>query len=134
MERLIRARYNNKGMTLIEVMIALLLLAIVALAVMQTALVGMRTNLQNAERDEAVRIVDQGMNELRETPLISIVTGTTTTIISRQFRAATVQYTRTQNITTLNPSNNTISVTMGVSWLCSGQTFTHKVASIMREQ
>ncbi len=48
-------------------MIALVILMVVSLALMQTALLGIRENLRNAMRDEAVNIADQRMNELRNT-------------------------------------------------------------------
>jgi prepilin-type N-terminal cleavage/methylation domain-containing protein len=146
MERLRLALYNKKGMTLIEIMIALLLLAVVSLAVMQTALVGMRTNLQNAERDEAVNIADQRLNELNSRATGTYFNGGTPTIpggdftigpyveptISRNFRGFSVNYIPTRNVTKLNAT--TMQVTMAVSWVYSKQTFTHQVTTIMRKQ
>ncbi len=63
--------YNKRGMTLIEVMIALMILMVVSMALLQTALLGMKENLRNAIRDEAVNVAEQRMNELRSTPTAS---------------------------------------------------------------
>ena len=127
------ARYNNKGMTLIEVMISFLILMVVALAVMKTALVGMSTNMQNSLRDEAVNVVDLRMNELRNTAFDSISLGVTTeAAIPRTFRAASVSYRPTRTVTSINA--DTIQITMSVAWTYQGQTYTHSVTSIMRRQ
>ena len=126
--------HNKNGMTLIEVMISLLLLMVVALAVMQTALVGMKANLQNALRDEAVNVVDQRMNELRDTAFDSISLGVTVeAAISRTFRAGiVVKYTPTRTVTNIN--TNTKQVTLSVAWPYGGQNYTHSVTTIMRRQ
>jgi len=56
---------NNKGVTLVEVMIALLVALIVFLALMQTALVGIDANIRNILRDEAVSVAAEKMDEAR---------------------------------------------------------------------
>jgi len=59
------ARLNNRGFTLVEIMIALTLLLLVSMAMMQTALVGIGANMQTVLRDEAVRIAETRMNDAR---------------------------------------------------------------------
>ncbi len=134
MDRL--ALHNKNGMTLIEVMIALLILMIVALAVMQTALVGMRVNLQNSMRDEAVNVVDLRMNELRNTPFDTISLGTVIEpAISRSFRAGgLVNYRPTRTVRLIDTSGDTKEINVTVNWLYSGKTYTHTVTTIMRRQ
>jgi type IV pilus assembly protein PilV len=56
---------NKKGLTLVEVMIALVVLLLVFLALMQTALVSIDSNMINALRDEAVNIAEEKMNDER---------------------------------------------------------------------
>ena len=88
------ALHNKKGMSLIEVMMALLILAVVSLALMQTALLGMKENLRTAIRDEAVNLADQKMNELRSTPTVSVPLGDLTEpSVLRKFRASSVSFT-----------------------------------------
>jgi type II secretory pathway pseudopilin PulG len=55
----------NKGLSLVEVMIALLVLLFVSLALMQTALVSIESNMKNVLRDEAVSIADARLAEAR---------------------------------------------------------------------
>ena len=63
--------FNKKGVTLIEMMIALVILLVVSLALMQTAIIGISMNVQNALRDEAVNVAEMRMNQLRSMPFDS---------------------------------------------------------------
>jgi prepilin-type N-terminal cleavage/methylation domain-containing protein len=127
------ARYNKKGMSLIEVMISLVILLFVSLAVMRTTLVGMNANLQNSMRDEAVNIVDLRMNELRDTAFDSINLGTVTgSDIIRTLRSATVTYTPTLTVASINA--NTKQLTLSVVWTYRGTIYPHSVTTIMRRQ
>lgn len=133
MERI--ALYNRRGMTLIEVMMALLILAVVSLAMMQTALLGMKENMRNAIRDEAVNLADEKMNELRSTPTVSIPFGTQPEIDNaRYFRASLVHLKSRQTVTQVGSDPYTKQVTMAVTWTFSGQTYTHSVTTIVRGQ
>lgn len=67
---------DKKGLTLVEVMIALVVLLLVSLALMQTALVSIDANMTNILRDEAVGIAEMRMNEARNTPFAALVSDT----------------------------------------------------------
>ncbi|MEJ2695676.1 MAG: type II secretion system protein [Candidatus Sulfobium sp.] len=56
---------NNRGVTLVEVMVALVVLLFVSLALMQTALVSIDANTKNSIRDEAVSVAETRINEAR---------------------------------------------------------------------
>jgi len=56
---------NKKGLTLVEVLIAMVVLLLVSLAMLQTALVSIDSNMRNVLRDEAVNIAEMRMNEAR---------------------------------------------------------------------
>lgn len=62
---------NKKGMTLVEVLIAMVVLLLVFMALMQTALVSIDANMTNALRDEAVSVAETRMNEARSLPFTS---------------------------------------------------------------
>jgi type IV pilus assembly protein PilV len=129
---------NKKGMTLIEIMFALLILAIVSMALMQMSLLGIRENLKNAMRDEAVNVADLRMNELRNTAFnstdLALACNVTETAISRTFRAASVIYNPTRCVTQIGADTSTKQVTLAVSWHYAGQSYTHSVTTIMRQQ
>jgi prepilin-type N-terminal cleavage/methylation domain-containing protein len=64
---------NKRGMSLVEVMIALLVMLLVFFALMQTALVGIDSNMLNSLRSEAVNVAEMRMNEARNEPFTGIV-------------------------------------------------------------
>jgi prepilin-type N-terminal cleavage/methylation domain-containing protein len=135
MDRLRLAAYNKNGMTLIEVMMAMSILAIVALAVMQTAIVGMRTNVKNSLRDFAVNVADQRMNELRDTAFDAIPLGgpAIESAVTGTFRGGfTIKYTPRRTVTFIN--TDTKQIDLSVSWPFSKQTYTHTVSTIVRRQ
>ena len=68
MQRLHFVKQNNEGVSLVEVMIALVVMLLVFFALMQTALVGIDANTQNSLRSAAVNIAEIRMNEVRNTP------------------------------------------------------------------
>ena len=57
---------DKKGLTLIEVMVALIVLLLVFLALMQTALLSIDSNMINVLRDEAVNIAEEQMSDCKE--------------------------------------------------------------------
>ncbi len=69
----LRGITSKRGLTLVEVMIALVVTLVVFLALMQTALVGIDSNMRNILRDEAVSVAAIRMNEARNSPFTSIV-------------------------------------------------------------
>lgn len=57
--------FNEKGVTLVEIVISCVVMLLVSLALMQTALLGIETNFRNVLRDGAVRIGEMRMHEAR---------------------------------------------------------------------
>lgn len=115
-------------------MIALVILLVVSLALMQTAIIGMNVNLQNALRDEAVNIAEMRMNQLRSLPF-ELVTAGTETPVTRNFRGFTETYNLAvtiNNIDTTNASSKQIFI--GVDWNYRGKTYSHGITTIVRKQ
>ena len=139
----------QKGVSLVEVMIALVILLIVFMGLIQASLLTIQANVRNIARDEAVRITADQMDRLRAAsfddmnrngvtdadPLnYSIIYGTAVTAttrpdLRRQLRGATVDYTVTVSICgtscALDGNHKRITVTTGWSW--QGENFTHTV-------
>lgn len=129
---------NNKGMTLVEVMIALVILLLVSLALMQTALLSIDSNMINLLRDEAVGIAESRMREIRSLPFTDPVltaTGgayTNENIPSKSIRNAQIQFTRERLVAVLNTDNKQVIVR--VTWNWKGNPYTHTISSIQRRQ
>jgi type IV pilus assembly protein PilV len=133
---------NKRGSSLIELLVAMGILAIVAVALMQSSIIVLQTSVQNEMRDEAVRLAEQRMNELRSGPggfdhedpnglNLDLVAGTVTyPALGRQIRNASVPFTLSKNVVSLDA--NTKQVTVGVAWQFRGRQYNHSVMSIVR--
>jgi len=137
----LRNRLNDRGVTLIEMIIALVLLLIVSLAMMQTGNLAIQTNLANALRDEAVNVAEARMNELRNELLTSTATSTLLTqtaglvsdsTTTRSFRAASFQYTLSRQVSDIGTDAK--QVTLNVTWTHQGASHSHSITTILRRQ
>lgn len=123
---------DKKGMTLIEVVIALLVLLIVFLALMQTALVGIDANMLNVLRDEAVNIAEEQMSTARNSPFDSLAAGAAdVSPPDRRLRnIAAFTYTVTRTVTDINTDSK--QVVMTVTWIWKENPYTHTISTIVR--
>lgn len=131
-------KLNKKGLTLIEVMIALVVLLLVSLALMQTAIVSIDANTRNASRDEAVKIAEELMDQARSLPFDDFDQNgaidpdplTMNGTVIRQIRNTTISYTTTTVVDTFNQDNKEIDIT--VSWTWAGQLSNHRISTIRK--
>jgi type IV pilus assembly protein PilV len=111
---------NNKGVSLVEVMIALVVLLLVFLALLQTALLSIDNNLRNLLRQEAISIADQQMIDLKNTPFenAALTAGLTCPVqtIQRDFRQIKRDYNVCVEVTDLDDTPDTKRVTVVVGW------------------
>jgi len=130
------ALLNNKGVTLIELMFSLVILLIASLALMQTAMLGISMNVQNAMRDEAVNVAEMRMNQLKSLPFIHTdlapVENFAEPGISRSFRGFSINYMSTRTVDDINA--NSKQITLVIAWSYRGKTYSHGVTTIMRKQ
>lgn len=152
---------NKKGVTLVEVMIALVILLLVSLALMQTALVSINANMNNVLRDEAVSIAEQRLNEARNLPYALIVSDSTTiptpndcpttftvgpqfpldtavpgsfdSPVKRSFRnIINKDYCTNMTVTTLGAAGDARQVSIQVIWNWKGEAFSHTITTLIR--
>ena len=117
---------DKKGLTLVEVMIALLVLLVVSLALMQTALVSINANMTNVLRDEAVNIAEMRMNE-------TLVSEGADIPIARNVRNITgFSYATRMTVANLTVDNRQVDIRVGWTW--KGQNYTHNITTILRRQ
>jgi len=136
------AMLNKNGSTLIELMVAMGILAIVAVALMQSSILVLQTSVQNEIRDESVRLAEQRMNELRSGPggfdnadpnglnLDLVVGDLPYPPVTRTIRKAPVQFTLDKRVLSLDA--NTKQVTVTVRWQFRNKQYNHSVMSIVR--
>lgn len=132
---------NKKGMTLVEIMVAMVISLIIFLALMQTSLIGIDQSMRNSLRDEAGRIAELRMSELKNLPFDNtalddtnavVGTGTSTVeaVVTRTIRNFNVTFTPTRIVDTVNTDTKEISVS--VAWTWKGQPLTHSVTSVLK--
>ncbi|MCX5815605.1 MAG: prepilin-type N-terminal cleavage/methylation domain-containing protein [Proteobacteria bacterium] len=123
---------NKKGFTLIETLIAVSILTIAMLAMLNTIVISFQYGLRNSIRNEAVKMAEKKMNELRNTTFSSLVSSTSTE--TRTFRNLTVTYTQQWTVSTL--STTSVAIDVKVSWFYppdSGKQYDHSTASIVSQ-
>ena len=133
-----RNRGRNKGVTLVEVMIALVILLLVFMGLIQASLVSIQGNVRNELRDEAVRITSDQMSVLRAAPFGSAdlaSTGgawaqlpNTGNRFTRNVRNASVTYTVERQVDDL-PDAEHKQIQVRSTWQWQGENFTHTIAA-----
>jgi len=127
------ASLNDRGMTLVELLISMLIMMVVALALVQSSIVAMNANVTNEMRNEAVSVAEQQMNTVRNTSFANLSTLPTTTTVSRNIRSLmNVQFTSTLAQSVVNA--NATQVTVTVSWTYRGAPKSYSMSTVMRNQ
>jgi type IV pilus assembly protein PilV len=133
---------NKSGTTLIELLVAMGILAIVAVALMQSSILVLQKSVQNDMRDEAVRLAEQRMNELRSGPggfdnadpsglNLDLVVGVVAyPTMTRTIRNGSLPFTVSKNVVSLDTDTKQVTVT--VTWQFRGQQYDHSIMSIVR--
>lgn len=66
------SRLNNRGFTLVEVMVAMIITLVGLLGLLAAVNIANEQNLRNATRNEAMQIAEDYMNQLRVEPFTNI--------------------------------------------------------------
>ncbi len=147
---------NQKGVSLVELMIAVVILLFVSLALMQTALMSIEANMKNVLRDEAVSVADGRMSEARNLTFTALadtlqpdaLADSTLTaaacpasfwttfgprggvLLRKSLRNwSTVSFCTNRDVINLGSQNK--QVTINVGWSYRGQDFSHAMTTIV---
>lgn len=123
---------NDRGLTLLELVIAVSIMFIVFLGLTGTVMTGMEYNIRNALLDEAVSVGEARMNEIRSLPFDNIVTPAGPATVTRDVRRFNAAYTVTTTVT--DPATDIKQVTMVVTWTRQGMARSHTFSSIVRRR
>lgn len=125
---------NKRGMTLVEVMIAMVLSLVIFLALMQTSLISINQNVRNNLRDEAGRIAEERMSALKNLPFddgaLAEIADAADAITSRRIRNFDIAFTSRKKIDAVGTDIKELTIT--VSWAWKGQTFTNSVTTVLK--
>ena len=133
-------RKDSKGVTLVEVMIALVILLLVFMGLIQASIVSINANMRNETRDEAARLTSDIMTQLRAAPFDDLDRSPITAapaspdpanftvaaaLTTRSIRNATIPYTVNVIIQALDANHKQITIT--TQWTWQGELMTHRI-------
>jgi prepilin-type N-terminal cleavage/methylation domain-containing protein len=145
---------NEKGVTLVEMLVALVVFLLISLALMQTALMSIDSNMVTALREEGVRVAEERMNGARSqqfttafdtlsgysdiAPLNGCPSATflgafpSGQLVTRNVRSITnFPYCTNLTVTFPNPTNlSDAQVVVTVGWQWKGQDYSHSISTI----
>lgn len=120
---------NSRGFTLIEFLVAILILMVGLLGMLQGINLAMEKSMENVFRNEGVLVADDLMMATRNKTFASIPTTTTASFVSRYTRGVSKNYS-TQQIVSM-PTPNTKEVIINVSWNYRNRRNSHSVSSFV---
>lgn len=116
---------NRSGFTLIEVMVAMVIMLVGLLGLLQSVNLATEVNLKNHLRDEATRVAETVMNEMRTAPFEANYSNFTT--VASKIRNSAKGYRVRRTSTNLSDSKE---YQVDVRWKYKNYSATHSIVSV----
>lgn len=126
-----RAFFNNKGFTVVELMVALLILMVGMLGLLQTVNLGLVHNMSDELRNDAVLAADEQMALEMSKPFDLVSTTTNLRVVNRGIRSSYKNYSVTKVGSKV--SSNTKSVNITINWKYKQQPYSHAITSLISQ-
>lgn len=121
---------NNRAFTLIEFLVALVILSVGLLGLLKCIDLAMEKNLDNMYRTEAVMLADDRMMLIRSSSFSSLATTAANPpkiLLERGTRGVFRNYSVQEIVTQSTP--NSKEIVINVSWKKKGKSFFHSISS-----
>lgn len=133
------SKKDSEGFSLIEVLIAMLLVTLVMLALLEAVTLYIQSNMTNILRDEAVRLTQDTLYEARSKAFASTPAGSTTTSVTRLLRSGSWTYTVNLTITNVPPGADDLTadhkaIAVTTTWTFLSKTYSHQANGMMPRQ
>lgn len=123
---------NQKGVSIIELLVSMLLVSIIFTALLQISIMSTSRNMENALRDEAVAVAEMRMNEARNTPFAALVSDAASVAVTRNFRGVK-DFPFSTRLTRVDLTTTSAQVNMVVTWTYKGRSYTHSISTVVNE-
>jgi len=124
------ASRDEQGFTLIEVLVAMLVMLIGLLGSLIGVIAAVEYNLADVLRNEAVRIVQQDLEDVRNTSFAGVVT-TGPTAVQRQVRKGQQTFQLTRTVQT--PTANLKVIIDTATWTYKDRNRSYSVQTVIRQ-
>ena len=107
-------RKNDKGMTLVEVLVSMVIVFIFFLGINAGGIIVLDANIQNSQRDEAVSVGEEALMQMRNIAYNDLpALDNTANVVVRQIRGTRKNYTIRR---TVNPVGDITELRVTVVW------------------
>lgn len=120
---------NRNGFTLVEFLVAIVILMVGLLGLLQTINVAVDQNLNNVFRNEAVTVVDEMMMEKRAKAFDSLSTGVKTKVRPRNIRGILKNYSVSESVSSVTTNSKQISIE--ATWIKKNSRYNHSATSVV---
>jgi len=118
------------GFSIVELLVAVVILVFVSIALMQTAIVNIEFNAKNAIRDEGVRLAGETIRQMRTAPFANVTAGFNGTSgdVLRRVRNIEMTYTVTNTVSDIGVLGKKMETF--VEWAWRGEVFNTSISSV----
>ncbi len=120
---------SNRAFTLIEMLVAIVIIGISIMGLMEMSIVVMNNNLRNEIRNKAVETLSNHVNNLTTNSYDNITTGTITDI--EKIRNFDEQFTISDNVTTDSSGSKNIQST--INWTYRGINYSYTIDTVVNK-
>jgi type IV pilus assembly protein PilV len=123
---------DNNGFTLIEFLVAIVIIMVGLLGLLQTVNIGLQYNHENQFRQEATMLADEQISLAKLIPYNDLATDATA--VSRKVYNGYANYSVTRTVSEVGASSAiTKSIDVSISWKFKGKRYTHAVYSLITQ-